>query len=89
MTRWMKSPMHPAKFSVVGALAKATDSKAFGGARSILVARMANLEAGGPRLGDRQVVMELGGERSDVASVARGHVVGTDVGYMVRHVAAK
>ena len=81
--------MHPAKFSVVGAFTKPTESKAFGGARSILVARMANLEAGRPRLGDRQVIMELGGERSDVASVARGHVVGTDVGFMVRHVAAE
>ena len=81
--------MHPATISVVGALPKPTDSKAFGGARSILVARMANLEAGGPRLGDRQVVMESGGERCDVASVARGHVVGTDVGFMVRHVAAQ
>ena len=59
------------------------------GTRSIIVARMANLEAGGPRLGDRQVVMESGGERSDVASVARGRVLGTDVGFMVRHVAAK
>ena len=81
--------MHPATLCVVGAPPKPTDSKVFAGARSIIVARMANLEAGGPRLGDRQVAMESGGERSDVASVARGRVVGTDFGFMVRHVAAK